>query len=1069
MNKKYLSVILFGALMTASTSLFTSCKDYDDDIKNLQEQVDKKASLEQLTAQVTTLQNSINDAKSEATAAKTAAETAKTEAKKALDKANANQGGVTAAELAALKEALEKADKDLKAQIDKLATLEKLSAEVTALKKEMDSKIAALKTEMDGKYVKTADLAAKVDALTAKLMTVLGHRLSTLSVITTSHINGIAAISLTTLQYTPQRYQALPDHTTPHATRPVLDHVNAGTPLYISTDNNEAYFHVSPSVGVRTQDVEMPSFDCIMSENIVTRGATIKENDPVKPVSYSIDKNVMTVKFKKTVVGSIMGTQLSPTNNRETFHMVSLKTPIAEANYTAQEKEAGKKVYVNSEYVRLHERIKVPYIANSRTDFSKPVAVNEFADEVQTDLTEQPNPFYVHYSDSVDMYKSLANIRVDYKWQYNKPLDLKKLVTVCVTDATDGLKNHAGHSELKNYKDYGLTYRFYKAAAPYITKGGPEGNTNLTDQQRFAQIDSPANGILTSGVYTITDPNATSVGREPIIRAELIDSVNKKLVAIRYFKIKWVKETGERPISIALNDEIYKCGNYDGVIGTQYMNEKIYAQAKEGGMTKQEFHAVYTDPGFDGTSGKGQGTATIRINSESGVDSYNIIWTLTHTDIVTKYPDWNKQEKMDFSKIIYWRDPSGAYPTLVITLTRTIYKPVFNLWGYDGRYWKQGTDWSVFNVNPIVYNTTESNPAWGANTTNNPTCNIYTDLLNGYLDDLGKKPTTGADGAIWYANKNVAGKKFYYSVDYPTTAPGHLGVAGAPTYEKNGVRFIFDAEKLATVAYKYDYFNGTKVVPMSATVSPDGTRLYINAELAATIVNTTPNNLDPTELTYNIKLEENNPAHTPFSDLLNDKPTEAAKAIVGKLVPIKMVADLCYDGPHARAHTVLIKAYDAFIIEPLKVKEGTTDNFTDATITGSTISVKNAFTYISWNADASGNFYTVKRVGTPLEVALWNFYEATEAIWQTDRITSNLKLVGGNLIPTAGVTNGPLPSNTKVTYDSTKEELTYYNYSGTPVNWDYKLYIPVKFGYKWKTFTKTFEVIVKKNAGTPGE
>ena len=40
MKKKYLSALLFGALITASTGIFTSCKDYDDDIKNLQEQVD---------------------------------------------------------------------------------------------------------------------------------------------------------------------------------------------------------------------------------------------------------------------------------------------------------------------------------------------------------------------------------------------------------------------------------------------------------------------------------------------------------------------------------------------------------------------------------------------------------------------------------------------------------------------------------------------------------------------------------------------------------------------------------------------------------------------------------------------------------------------------------------------------------------------------------------------------------------------------------------------------------------------------------------------------------------------
>ena len=41
MRKKYLSALLFGALLFASTATFTSCKDYDDDIANLQEQVDK--------------------------------------------------------------------------------------------------------------------------------------------------------------------------------------------------------------------------------------------------------------------------------------------------------------------------------------------------------------------------------------------------------------------------------------------------------------------------------------------------------------------------------------------------------------------------------------------------------------------------------------------------------------------------------------------------------------------------------------------------------------------------------------------------------------------------------------------------------------------------------------------------------------------------------------------------------------------------------------------------------------------------------------------------------------------
>ena len=669
MNKKFLSVTLFSALMIGATGTFTSCKDYDDDIKNLQEQLDKKASLEELAAKVSTLETAVNDAK-------TAANEAKDKAQEALDKAGSAEGGVSDDDLKALK-------KELQDQIDKLASLDIVN-----------QKIAALKEELKGDFVtdeKLKDLAAEIDKVSAEVMSLIGHRLTSLAVIPTSHINGIAAITLTTLQYTPQKYQAMAKHTTQdHTTTPVLDHVNAAaTANSISTDYNEAYFHVSPSVGVRTSDIELPSFDCITSENIMTKatGADIKTNSPIQPVKYDINKDVLTVKFKKTVKGSIAATTAG---DKEKFYMASLKAPIAAENYTAAEKKAfdeqGTKVYVNSEYVRLHEEVKVPYLVNSKTDFSKTMT-GKFADEIQNDGKED---FYVHYHDSVCVYESKANEYVDFKQPYNEPLDLKKLVKVCVTDAKDAKTNHANHANLANYKDYGLTFRFYIPTAPYNTLGGVDGNTNKTDQQKFAKLDSHENGIMSSKVYTVEGTSATAVGREPIVRVELVDTVNNALVAMRYLKVKWVKEAGERELSHAFADSIYYCSNYTGRIGTQEMNEDIYDKAKEGGMTKQEFHAVYTQ--FDGTKGAGEGTASVIANSEAGVESYNIIWTLTHADIVKKYPNWNNQEKMSFSKVCYYSDPTGAYPTLKITLTRTIYKPVFNLWGYDGRYWKNDNE-----------------------------------------------------------------------------------------------------------------------------------------------------------------------------------------------------------------------------------------------------------------------------------------------------------------------------------------------------------------------------------------
>ena len=1067
MNKKFLSVTLFSALMLGTAGTFTSCKDYDDDIKDLQEQLDKKASLEDLNAKVSTLQTAVDEAK-------TAAKEAKDKAQEALDKAGSAEGGVSDDDLKDLK-------KELQDQIDKLASLDAV-----------DKKIASLKDELKGDFVtdkKLKDLAAEVDALSAQVMSIIGHRLTSLAVIPTSHINGIAAITLTTLQYTPQEYKAMAKHAdgpqtdidsegtfTAHSRTPVLDHVNkAGAkPYTVSTDKNEAYFHVSPNMGVRTEDIYMPSFDCIKSENILTKaGATISENSPIQPTDYKIKDNVLTVQFKKTVAESINEAG-GHASGKETFYMASLKAPIAKENLTADEakalKENGTQVYVNSEYVRLHETKVAPYIANARTMYNGNMG-GDFADEVQTDGEGR---FYVHYHDSICAYESQANDMIDVYAQYNEVLDLKKLVEVCTTeiDATD----HKKHAELEKYKDYGLTFRFYKPTTEYFTLGGPEGNSNKTDQQKFAEIDSPMNGHMTSKVYSLEGGvSATAVGREPLVRVELVDTVNNALVAMRYIKVKWVKEEGMRELGFTYDDTMFKCGNFADKIGTVAMNEVIYAGAKDGGMTKQEFHAVYTDAGFDAQDGVDYGKVKLIKNTEDGVESYNIEWTLTHADIVKKYPVWKNHEDMVFTKTFFWKDPTKAYPTLKITLTRTIYKPTFGGYGYDNRYWKKNTNNTVFNVNPVVYGAVEWNPAWnetsghiltGDKSNNNPTVNIYTDLVNGFLNKDGVKPATGAWEYLYFQDKNVANVKNPYS----------------PTFELEGVRFEFDAEKLAGKTYRYFDVASKTFKDGAVTLSTDNTKLYIAGELAATIDNykdnlcTVVDNPLKGHKTYNIKLQEADPAAA--SNFGKDtKPTEAAKALVGQIVPIKLVADLCYGDAtpgHPAAHTEVIKAYDANIIEPMRIHVNKNEGeVTDAVVNGSSVDVTGAYTYTCWNADENGDFYTASEApnATALQKELFKFYECIPGNWMTGQVKTNLKLVDGNLQPVAGYKEGSLPANTTVVYnvDATtgKETLTYYNHSGTPVNWDYEIYVPIKFGYKWKTLTQEFKIHVNENAGTP--
>lgn len=101
MKRKYFSALLMVALTIASVSTFTSCKDYDDDIDNLQSQIDKAG----LQSDIDALKTQLQDAASTASAAKTTAESA-------LAKANA----------AAVKADVEKAIQKVEVTANKAAT-----------------------------------------------------------------------------------------------------------------------------------------------------------------------------------------------------------------------------------------------------------------------------------------------------------------------------------------------------------------------------------------------------------------------------------------------------------------------------------------------------------------------------------------------------------------------------------------------------------------------------------------------------------------------------------------------------------------------------------------------------------------------------------------------------------------------------------------------------------------------------------------------------------------------------------------------------------------------------------
>ena len=155
MKRKFFSTLLVGAFFIASMSMFTSCKDYDDDINDLQAQVDKLATAEQLKTSVTDLTAQIAAAKTEAEqkaaaaqttadAAKTAAATAQATADAAKERvAELEKTGATKAEVAAVQKSLT----DAVAQLNTALADKASNADLKAVSDKLDKAIADLDTK----------------------------------------------------------------------------------------------------------------------------------------------------------------------------------------------------------------------------------------------------------------------------------------------------------------------------------------------------------------------------------------------------------------------------------------------------------------------------------------------------------------------------------------------------------------------------------------------------------------------------------------------------------------------------------------------------------------------------------------------------------------------------------------------------------------------------------------------------------------------------------------------------------------------------------------------------------
>ena len=319
---------------------------------------------------------------------------------------------------------------------------------------------------------------------------------------------------------------------------------------------------------------------------------------PIKVVDKDLKDGVLTVKLSKVDQDDYLGHGFEEVV-RKKFTIVSLKATLADEVLTASEKDA--EVNVFSDWTRLTETVVTPYIANgqpSNRDSEDNLICDEWASHYWPfssiyDITaEKPlekvydEDYYWGQNGDLDYSDYIGASAV-----YNKPFDLMSLVTVCAG------WDRENYNELKNYEEYGLEFEFH--VMPYLFDNEEE-TVDATPQDKFAKLAEDKHTLIPTS-RDGQEYNANAIGRTPVIQIVLKDKKHDDAVVdVRYTMIQWVADAPSSVVwtpakypDLSYEKVAFKCtGNYVNEIREKYMNN-LYANIKDGGMTKSEFHSTY--------------------------------------------------------------------------------------------------------------------------------------------------------------------------------------------------------------------------------------------------------------------------------------------------------------------------------------------------------------------------------------------------------------------------------------------------------------------------------------------
>lgn len=824
MKKTFLSVALLSTMALSMPLSFTSCKDYDDDITEI------NGTTDDLQNQLKTIQAAIDSNKAIADAAKAAADASAKAAQEAAEKGDkaaeeaqkamaiANEAKAAAAEakaeaLAEIAAQLQAADaknqEQFKAilsrlegvesklsgldadQIDKaIQAVEAIQVQLKAFDKYktlldqlaaypaliQDVKDAKANIESLTGRVKAAEDAIKANAEAANkaledLSKEINGKLST----GINTIAGVIAQRLTSVTLIPDLYvggiPTIAFESAKYNSLQLVDgewKVTANSKVYaIHNGETTAQYRLNPG-NVGAEDVVMDELGFVSKIAVSRADEAVNDVVAYVPGSGKVDANgVLTVNLTKPVSNS---GSLNFNDNR--IYTVSLRVPIAKKHLFDNEGAA----FVYSEYTRVEETYFQPEL------FATPKVLEAAGS---------------HFADSTTIYNSTVGQMVGYKLCYKDQLDLNELVQGCAFVA-DRDPNAAGtHTPmtLEKLKSYGFNVVFS------IAKGKYEPNTeDKTNQQAFAKLDGTT---LTPIVPTGAGDNQASIGKEPIIHILLVDTKNNTVVDSRYVKIQYTKEKmTPLPFTVATFNENLSCkDSYVFTVTWQQMMDNALSKYPTNGISKHDFLAIYgkhasekvvTVDGVKNTTLVNNITDYVELGDNDQATPV-MSFTLTNAEIGALAQTKTKA----YVVTLTYTDPKGLNPDVVITfnvnITNNIATPT--LGATDATKWVDET----MLLYPIPYGTTGVTVA-----------DYNTNILQGRSNPLVKGLLDCADWTFALTGKGstVAEMKINGTTDAAQTIWMDKDMADALTvttvsipHDEDGIALVEAATKL-TVNWK---------------------------------------------------------------------------------------------------------------------------------------------------------------------------------------------------------------------------------------------------------------------------